>query len=140
MADKGDIVNAGEQISTPPSALPLRPDEQFRLINQRLDKLAGEVEKVSKPPTFRIADVIQLVAIVAGFVIAGLTALGLSERISDIDRHQTAMEQRLDDRMSTAEQRIGSRLDRMNDQFTTLDQRTSRIEGARAITPPRSPN
>ena len=54
MADKPDaVVNAGEQVTNPPTALPLRPDEQFRLVNQRLDNLKDEISRVAKPPQFK---------------------------------------------------------------------------------------
>lgn len=129
MADKADIVNAGEQITATPSALPLKSDEQFRLVNQRLDKLAGEVEKISKPPHFTVANVVELLVIVIGLVVTGF---GLSERISDVSKHQDDVERRLDTSISAAEQRINTRLDKMNDQFTTLDERTSRLEGEKA--------
>jgi hypothetical protein len=133
MAEKPEVVNAGEQISTPPPALPLKTDEQFRLINQRLDRLAGEVERVSKPPHFRIADVIELVAIVVGLAFTGIAAFQLGDRISELSRHQDQAEQRLDQGMIAMEQRLGSKLDRLSDQFTSMDERTARLEGEKSI-------
>jgi hypothetical protein len=50
MADRHETpVNAGEEVINAPSSLPLRPDDQFRLINQRLDTLANELGRVAKP-------------------------------------------------------------------------------------------
>lgn len=132
MADNAPVANAGEQISVTPSSLPLKPDEQFRLLNQRLDKLAGEIEKISKPPHFRVADVVELVAIIVAIAVASFTALGLSERISEVSKHQSEVEQRLDQAINNSEQRVGQRLDKLSDQFTALDERTSRIEGEAA--------
>jgi hypothetical protein len=126
------IVNAGEQITTPPAALPLKHDDQFRMINQRLDKLANDVDKIAKPPTFRIADVVELLAIVLGLAI---TAFGLSERISDTSTHQAEAERRLDATISATETRLGAKVDKLSDQFTAMDERTSRIEGERATKP-----
>lgn len=134
MAEKPDVVNAGEQISPTPSALPLKPDEQFRLINQRLDKVANEIEHAAKPPQFRLADVINLVAIIIGLGLAGLAAFGLNERMSEVSKHQDATEHRLDGTMNAMEQRLGGRLDKLSDQFTAMDERTSRIEGERSVT------
>jgi hypothetical protein len=126
------IVNAGEQITTPPAALPLKHDDQFRMINQRLDKLADDVDRIAKPPTFRIADVVQILAIVVGLVITGISAFGLTERISDLSSHQGEAERRLDAAMSATETRLGTKVDKLSDQFATMDERTSRIEGERA--------
>jgi hypothetical protein len=139
MAEKPEIVNAGEQITTPPSAIPLKSEEQFRLINQRLDTLAGEIEKIAKPPTFRVADVVQILAVVIGLVVAGFTAFGLSERISDVGRHQDDAERRIDASMNAMELRIQAKLEKLNDQFTSMDERTSRIEGAKSAAPAKTP-
>jgi multisubunit Na+/H+ antiporter MnhC subunit len=130
MADKTEVVNAGEQITTAPSALPLKTDEQFRLINQRLDKLVGEFEKIAKPPQFRLADVVGLIAIVIGFAVG---AFGLSERIADVSKHQGDAETRLDGSINAMEQRLGTRLDKLGDQFSSMDERTARLEGEKAI-------
>jgi len=131
MAERAEppIVNAGEQITTPPASLPLKPDEQFRLINQRIDALSAEISKIAKPPTFRVADVVQVLAIVLGLA---LTAFGLSERIADLSTHQADAERRLDASMNAAELRLGTKLDKLADQFTSMDERTARIEGERA--------
>jgi hypothetical protein len=134
-------VNAGDEITGPPSNLPLKPDDQFRLINQRLDQFKDEISKVSAPPSFRTADVVQLLAIVIGVLIAIGGAFNLSERISDVRTDQSAMEQRIRTDQSGMEQRIGDnvkategriapRLDRLNDQFNSIDERISKIEGA----------
>jgi hypothetical protein len=136
MAEKSDaVVNAGEQISPTPVPLPLKHEEQFRLINQRLDKLAGEVEKIAKPPTFRIADIVQVLAIVVGLVITGIAAFGLSERISDLGIHQADSERRLDATMNATEVRLGAKVEKLSDQFTSMDERTSRLEGEKAVSP-----
>jgi hypothetical protein len=133
MADKAEtVVNAGDQITTPPSALPLKPDEQFRLINQRLDKLAGDFDKIAKPPTFRIADIVQVLAIVVGLVITGIAAFGLSERISDLSVHQADSERRLDATMNATEIRLGAKVEKLSDQFMSMDERTSRLEGEKS--------
>jgi hypothetical protein len=136
MAEKAEpIVNAGDQITTPPASLPLKHDEQFRMINHRLDKLAGDVDKIAKPPTFRIADVVQILAIVVGLVITGIAAFGLSERISDLSSHQADAERRIDASMNATETRLGTKVDKLGDQFAAMDERTSRIEGERTVKP-----
>lgn len=135
-----DAVNTGEEIAPPPPNLPLKPDDQFRLINQRLDQLNDEIGKVSAPPAFRTADVVNFIAIVIGVFIAIIGAFNLSERISDVRIDQGTMEQRIRSDQSAAEQRIGDnikategriapRLDKLNDQFNALDERISKIEG-----------
>jgi hypothetical protein len=134
MVEKSDaIVNAGEQITAPPAPLPLKQEEQFRLINQRLDKLAGDIDKIAKPPTFRIADIVQVLAIVVGLVITGIAAFGLSERISDLGIHQADSERRLDATMNATEVRLGAKVEKLSDQFTSMDERTSRLEGERSV-------
>jgi len=139
MADKAEtVVIAGEQVTTPPSALPLKPEEQFRMVNQRLDQLAGEISRVAKPPQFRLADVVQLLVIVAGMIVAGFTALGLSQRISDGRTDQAASELRIKDSLSAVESRLGTKLDKLSDQFSAMSDRTSRLEGAAAATEKKS--
>jgi uncharacterized protein YdcH (DUF465 family) len=139
----------GEEITGPTPRLPLKPEDQFRLMNQRLDQLKDEISKVSSPPSFRAADVVQLLAIVIGVLIAIGSAFNLSERISDVRTDQSAMEQRIRTDQSAIEQRIGEnfkttegriapRLDRLSDQFNSIDERISKIEGASATgNPPR---
>jgi hypothetical protein len=123
------VVNAGEQITTPPSPLPLKPDEQFRMINQRIDALSADIGKIAKPPPFNLANVVQILAIVLGFVVTVYTALGLSERISDVSTHQADAERRIEATVGASELRLATKLDKLNDQFTSMDERTSRIEG-----------
>jgi hypothetical protein len=136
MAEKSEtVVNAGEQISAPPVPLPLKHEEQFRLINQRLDKLNNDIEKIAKPPTFRIADIVQVLAIVVGLVITGIAAFGLTERISDLGIHQADAERRLDATMNATEVRLGAKVEKLSDQFTTMDERTSRLEGEKSAKP-----
>jgi hypothetical protein len=124
-------VNAGEQVTNAPSSLPLKPDDQFRLINQRLDVWRDELGRVAKPPQFRLADVIQLVVIFIGFLVAILGAFNLSERISDVRADQAAMERRIIDNMSAAETRIIPKLEKLNDLYTSMIERISRIEGSK---------
>jgi hypothetical protein len=124
------VANAGEQITTPPSSIPLKPDDQFRMINQRLDTLAGDLSRVAKPSQFRLGDAVNLVAIVVGFVVAWFAAFGLSERISDGRIDQAASELRIKDSVSALEVRLGTKLDKLSDQFSAMSDRTSRLEGA----------
>lgn len=139
MAEKQDaVVKPGEQITTPPSPLPLKHDEQFRLVNSRLDKLAGDVEKIAKPPHFRLADVATLIAVILGFATALIVGFGLSERISEVNGHQTEAERRIDSNMNAMEMRLGAKLDKLSDQFTSMDERTSRLEGEKSVKPEKS--
>src|SRR5580704_9346646 len=71
-------VNAGEEVTNPPSSLPLKPEDQFRLINQKLADFSDKLSRVAEPPQFRLADMIQLGVIVIGFIIAIFTAFNLS--------------------------------------------------------------
>jgi hypothetical protein len=43
-------LNAGDEVVNTPPSLPLKPEDQFRLINQRLDNLSNELGRVAKPP------------------------------------------------------------------------------------------
>jgi hypothetical protein len=126
-------VNAGEQVTNAPSSLPLKSDDQFRLINQRLDILSNELSRVARPPQFRLADAIQLAVIFSGILVAILGAFNLSERISDVRVDQAAMERRIIENMAAAETRIGSKLDKLSDQFTSMNERLSRLEGAKSV-------
>ena len=128
MAEREEIVGTGEQITITPN-LPLAPEAQFRNVNSRLDELAKEIGRVSKPPTFRLADMIQLGVIVVGLAIALITAFGLNERINDLSTQQAAAESRLSANISATENRLGSKLDKLSDQFTKVDERTSTLEG-----------
>jgi hypothetical protein len=135
MADKAETVAvAGEQVTNPPSALPFKPDEQFRLVNQRLDTLADELSRVAKPPQFRLADVLNFLVIIVGIAVAGITAFGLRERISDGRTDQAASELRIKDSVNALEIRLGTKLDKLSDQFSAMSDRTSRLEGAAAAT------
>jgi hypothetical protein len=131
MAEREEIVGTGEQITTTPN-LPLAPEAQFRNVNARLEELAKEIGRVSKPPTFRLADMVQLGVIVLGLAVAMITAFGLNERINDLSAGQTAAEMRLRTDISATENRLGSRLEKLSDQFTKIDERTSTIEGQRS--------
>jgi hypothetical protein len=137
------VANAGEQITTPPSSIPLKPDDQFRMINQRLDTLAGDISRVAKPSQFRLGDALNLVAIVVGFVVAWFAAFGLSQRISDGRIDQAASELRIKDSVGALEVRLGTKLDKLSDQFSTMSDRTSRLEGAASTNttpPPKKPH
>jgi len=123
------VVNAGEQVSVPVSALPLKPDEQFRLVNQRLDNLKDELSRVSKPPQFRLADGVELATIILALIVAWFTAMGLNDRISDVNAHQAETERRLESHMDAMETRLGQKMDKLGDQFTRMDERTSTLEG-----------
>jgi len=133
-------VNAGAEVTNAPSSLILKPEDQFRLINQRLESLTDELSRVAKPPQFRLADVMQLIAIVVGVLIALIGAFSLSERISDVRADEAATERRLTDAISAAELRLGSKLEKLNEQFTSMDERISRMEGqktAPSVQPPK---
>lgn len=133
MADRQEaVVKPGEQIITPPAALPLKPDEQFRLVNSRLDALTAQVDKIAKPPHFRIADVVTLIALIVGFATALIVGFGLSERISEANTRQSDTERRLDASVAATELRLGAKLDKLSDQFTAMDERTSRLEGEKS--------
>jgi hypothetical protein len=140
LADKPELpVNSGDQVSDTPSILPVAPEAQFRVINQRLDALATEMGKIAKPPTFRVADVVQLLVIVVGIVIAGIAGFGLSERITDFGGNLAEAERRVNASMSAMELRLQAKLDKLSDQFTSMDERASRLEGEKASVPPISP-
>jgi|HubBroStandDraft_6_1064221.scaffolds.fasta_scaffold202639_2 hypothetical protein len=128
-------VNAGEEVTNPPSSLPLKPEDQFRLINQKLADFSDKLSRVAEPPQFRLADMIQLGVIVIGFIIAIFTAFNLSERISDVRADQAAMERRIIDNMSAAETRISPKLDKLNDLYIAIIERISRLEGAKPQEP-----
>jgi hypothetical protein len=128
-------VNAGEQVANAPSSLPLKSEDQFRLINQRLDNLSNDLSRVSAPPAFRFADVIQLIAIFVGILVVLLGAFNLSERISEIRSDQATAERRVTDGVNAVENRLGSRLDKLNDQFISINERISRMEGAKGLPP-----
>ena len=104
------------------------------IINQRLDKLDGDIVKIAKPPTSRVADVIQVLAIVVGLVITGIAAFGLSERMTDLSSHQGDSERQLDAAMRATEARLGAKVDKLSDQFTLMDERTARLEGEKSAT------
>jgi hypothetical protein len=83
-------------------------------------------------PTFRLADIIKLVVVVIGLAIALISAFGLNERINDLSAGQAAAESRVSANISATENRLGSRLDKLSDQFTRVDERTSTLEGQRS--------
>jgi uncharacterized coiled-coil protein SlyX len=136
MADQPDTaVNSGEQSTSTSSNLPISQEAQFRVINQRLDTLTTQLGQVAKPPHFRLAEVIELSVIVIGLVVAGFTALGLNERITDVSNNLAAAEQRLTASMNAMELRLQNKLDKLSEQFTTMDERISRIEGQNSVKP-----
>jgi uncharacterized coiled-coil protein SlyX len=125
-------VNAGEQITDTSTNLALSPEAQFRNVNKRLEELAKAMASVEKPPVFRIADIISLLVIVSGLAAAVFTALGLSQRISDLNINQGQAEQRISAGISATELRVQSKIDKLSDQFTSMNERLSHIEGADA--------
>jgi hypothetical protein len=135
MVDNNAPVNTGEQVIDTPANLPVSQEAQFRLVNQRLDDLSKDFEKLAKPPTFRIADVVSLLVIVLGLAAAGFTALGLSDRISDLNANIAHAELRLNSSISATELRLQAQLDKLGAQLTSIDERLSRIEGANNTKP-----
>lgn len=131
--DGGTPVNAGEATTNTPSSLNLDENAQFRNLNKRLDELADQVSRIAKPKEFRLADIIQLSVIVAAFLVAVLTAMGLKDRIDDLAKSQSATEARVSSQVSAGEGRIDTKLDRLDDRFTRLDERTATLEGARGV-------
>ena len=73
-----------------------------------------------------------------GLVIGGFAALGLTERISDVNTHQADVERRIDASTNAMEQRLGARLDKLSEQFTAMDERTSRLEGEQSVERPKT--
>jgi hypothetical protein len=141
MADPSETpVNTGEQTSDTTASLPASSETQFRVLSQRLDTLTMQVAQIAQPPQFRIADVVQLLVIVVGIAVAGLTALGFSQRLTDIVGNLGEAERRLTASLSATELRLQSKLDKLSDQFTSMDERTSRLEGEKSITPPPEQN
>lgn len=114
-------VNAGEQVGAPPTGLGVSSEAQYRMLAARLEEMAGEVSKLASPPTFRVADMLEIAGIVIGVGVTLIAAFGLNERISDLSREQAA-----------AELRITSRLDHLSEQVIQLDERASRLEGQKA--------
>jgi len=106
MAEKTDPVEAGEQVRVAASALPSKSDQPFRL-----------------------ADIVNLAAIVVGLIVAIFTSLGLCEHISELDQRINALEQRVESRVEMLSHRLDSVSDRLSDQIRGIDERLSRIEG-----------
>jgi hypothetical protein len=132
MVERADEpVNAGEQVGAPPTGIGVSPEAQYRMLAARLEEVASEVGKVAKPPTFRMSDMLELGAIAIGIAVALISAFSLNERISDLSQQQTAAEQRINASVTAAEQRVTSRLDKLSDQFTELNERTAKMEGAK---------
>jgi uncharacterized coiled-coil protein SlyX len=125
-------VNAGEQVGAPPTGLGVTSEAQYRMLAARLEEVATEVGKLAKPAAFRVSDMLELGAIAIGIAVALISAFSLNERISELSRQQAAAEQRIDGSVMATEQRVTSRLDKLSDQFTQLDERTSKVEGEKA--------
>jgi hypothetical protein len=126
-------VNVGEEATTTSTTnILLSPESQFRNINQRLNNLSEQVRRIASPPTFRVADVVNLLVIVIGLVIAGFTAFGLSERITDLNGSLAEAERRVTAAINGTELRLQSKLDKLSDQFISMDERTSSLEGGKS--------
>ncbi len=132
MGEQDQQVNTGEQVSNTPAGIGLPPEAEFRNINARLDQLADQVSRLSDPPTFRLADMIQLGVIIIGLAIALITAFGLNERISDLSKGQQAAETRITTGVGATEGRLSARLEKLSDQVTNVSQRTANLEGQRS--------
>lgn len=130
MAERAeDPVNAGEQVGAPPTGLGVSAETQYRMLAARLEEVAGELARVAKPPTFRTADMLELAAIAIGVAVALISAFSLNERIDDLNKAQSAAELRLSASIAASEARVTGRLDKLDDQFTRLDERASALEG-----------
>jgi hypothetical protein len=125
-------VNAGEQITDTSTNLALSPEAQFRNVNKRIEELSAKIDGLAKPPAFRAADIISLLAIVIGFSAAAFTGLGLAQRISDLNTNQGQAEQRISSGINATELRLQAKIDKLNDQFLSINERLSRMEGADA--------
>jgi hypothetical protein len=136
VGDQDQAVNVGDELSNAPADLNLPPQTQFRQLNTRLDNLADQISRISNPPSFRLADSIQLAAIVIGLIVAIIGAFGLNERINELSRDQAASEARTNGAITAAETRLTSRLDKLGDQFTRVDERTATLEGQRGLRHP----
>lgn len=133
MADSDNQpVNAGEQITDASTNLVLSPEAQFRNVNNRLDELTRVVDTIAKPPAFRLVDMLSLLVIIFGLAGGVFTALGLSQRVTDLNVNQGQAEQRITSAMSAMELRLQAKLDKLSDQFISMNERLSRIEGADA--------
>jgi hypothetical protein len=132
MADQAENpVNAGEQITNSlTSNMPLNQEAQFRILSQRLESLTTQVSLITKPPTLRLAETLQLVMIAIGLLIALIGAFSLSDRIADVRADQAASEIRIKESVGALEVRLSTKLDKLSDQFSSMDERTARLEGA----------
>ena len=141
MADPDPVaVNVGEEVTTTSTDnMRLSPEAQFRNVNQRLNALTEQVGRIASPPAFRVADVVNLLVIAVGVIVAAFTAFGLSERITEIHTSLAEAERRVTAAMSGMDLRLQSKLDKLGDQFMSVDERTSRLEGARSPQPPNTP-
>lgn len=133
MADPDRDVNAGEENTNTPANLRLSPEDQFRALSRRIEDLATEVGRVAKPPTIRGMDIVQIIIIVMGFVAAAITGYGLDTRVSDLRTDVAAAEQRLATAIKDVEARLTAKADKAAGQAEKIDERLSRIEGARNI-------
>ena len=132
MADPAQPVNTGEEISNaPPSSLGLDPQAQFRTLSKRVEELTDEISRLEKPKNFRLADILQIGAVVIAVLVAIFTAFGLNNRIDDLVKGQGAAEARISSQITASESRLGSRIDRLDDRLTKVGERTATIEGAK---------
>ena len=123
MANEHPSTDSSDNIPTDP---PLEIGDNaahYRLILKRLNDLDDRVRHVSKPPSFRLADALNLVGVLIAVAVFIFSAFSLADRIS-----------RTDDRIGHVEDKIGMKLDSISDKMTNIDERMSRFEGSQEAT------
>jgi hypothetical protein len=124
MANQRQTSGSGDDVPTNapvehPGANPRQIIKQLTELNQKLDHLA-------KPPAFRVADGVQLLAILIGLAAALFTASGISARLDDLRARQSDAERRLDTRMGDVERRLDGRLDRIEGKLDEMSRSASK--------------
>lgn len=94
------------------------------MILQRLTALEDGVGHIAKPAPFRLANVLTLAGAIVALAVFVVSSFALSSRID-----------RVDDRVTHAEDKIGTKLDNITGQLNGMDQRLAHMEGAQGRKP-----
>ena len=134
MAEPAHPVNSGEEATNAPPATDIGLDaaSQFRILSQRIEDLAREIGRIQVPAKPKWPELVQLPMIMVALLVAIYTAFGLSNRIDDLVKAQTATETRLAVQITATETRINGRVDRLDDRIARIGDRAATLEGARS--------
>jgi hypothetical protein len=122
MANQKATSGSGDDTAT--NAPLEHPADNMRHIQRLLESLDRKFDNLTRPPSFRLADLINLAVIAMAIIAAFFTALGLASRMDDLRVRQSDSERRMEARLDNVERRLDGRFDRVETKLDRLSEPT----------------